>query len=133
MKRPFADYLLAAGRLSEQRLRSISHDEWVSREPIGRLALLHGLLAVQDIDHILHRQRTEQKYFGEIAMEMGLMTEAQLRVLLAGQGVRACIELTEDLALSGQMDMAEGLIAMSQFASSEEFSKVFEADTARAM
>lgn len=121
MKQSFADYLVATGRISEERIDLIPHSQCVLHEPIARLALSHGLLTGREVDFILNRQKAERGYFGETAVQLGLMNERQLRVLLTGQAVHDCVELVEDLALFELMDMPAGLRALSEFTARDDF------------
>jgi hypothetical protein len=115
MKAAFADYLVATGRVSRDRLELIPRSEWLYREPIGRLAMFHGLLSGVDVEEVLRQQRNDDQLFGEIAIRMGMITREQLDVLFRGQSIRACLELIEDLALAGILDFSAGLSAVNEF------------------
>ncbi len=132
MKRAFADHLVTTDRLSSGQLTRIPHRQWLSRDPIGRLALMHGLLTGLDIDLLLREQSTEGGYFGEIAMRHGLLSRSQLEILLTGQAIRACLDLVEDLALADVLDIPTGLAALSEFTNLDEFTQSLEPDAARA-
>jgi hypothetical protein len=121
MKAAFADYLVSSGRVERDRLELIPRSEWLYREPIGRLAMLHGLLSGVDVEEILRHQHHGDQRFGEIAVRMGMLTWDQLGVLFRGQSMRACLELVEDLALAGILDFNAGIAAISEFVSSPEF------------
>lgn len=122
MKAAFADYLVATGRVSSDRLELIPRSEWLHREAIGRLAMLHGLLSGVDVEEVLRHQRNNGQRFGEIAIRMGMLTREQLEVLFRGQSVRACLELIEDLALAGLLDFNAGLLAAAEFVGGLDFS-----------
>ncbi|GMU20826.1 MAG: hypothetical protein AMXMBFR13_09220 [Phycisphaerae bacterium] len=124
MKQAFAEHLVSTGRISRERLGTLAQSEWLDRESIGRLALLHGLLSGPDIDEILRHQHSEPAYFGEIAVRRGFLTPKQLLILCRGQAIRACLELVEDLALSGQIDLDTGLQAIADFVSRRDFAAV---------
>jgi hypothetical protein len=94
---------------------------WVARDPVGRLALLHGIIEPSAIDDILKRQQASNDYFGQIAIQMGLLTPEQLRTLLAGQAIRGCAEVLEDLILAGRLPLPDGIAALAEFLSSERF------------
>jgi hypothetical protein len=122
MKASFADYLVATGRVTPDRLELIPRSEWLHREPMGRLAMLHGLLSGVDVEEVLRHQRTNGQRFGEVAIRMGMITREQLEVLFRGQSLRACLELVEDLALAGILDFTTGLVAATEFISSFDLS-----------
>lgn len=121
MKAAFAEYLVVTGRVERDRLELIPRSEWLHRESIGRLAMLHGLLSGVDVEEILRQQRTDDRRFGEIAIRLGMITREQLDVLFRGQSVRACLELIEDLALAGIMDFNLGLAAANEFIGGYDF------------
>ena len=132
MKSRFADYLIASGRIARRRLHEIAPREWVDHEPIGRLALIHGLLTAEDIEEILREQEADDCLFGEIAVRKGLLTPEQLDVLIRGQAMRACVELMEDMARAGEMDFEAGLDAIKAYISSPAFIDELEAQPAQA-
>lgn len=126
MKAAFAEHLIATGRVTRDQLELIPRSEWLYREPIGRLAMMHGLLSGVDVEEILRQQHTDERLFGEIALRLGMLTREQLDVLFRGQSIRACLELTEDLALAGLIEFNAGLEAAIEFISSHEFSPELE-------
>lgn len=117
MKAAFVEYLVATKWVAPDRLELIPRSEWLHRESIGRLAMLHGLLSGMDVEEILRQQRNDDGWFGEIAVRMGMITREQLSVLFRGQAVRACLELVEDLALAGVLEFDAGLAAAQEFIS----------------
>jgi len=121
MKAAFAEYLIVTGRVPRDRLELIPRSEWLYREPIGRLAMLHGLLSGVDVEEVLRLQKRDDQRFGEIAIRMGMLTREQLDVLFRGQSIRACLELIEDLALAGILDFNAGLTAVTEFISGYDF------------
>lgn len=124
MKRMFADYLVRSGRLTPAQREELPNGQWLSREPVGRLALLHGLIQGADIDRILSQQRAQGGFFGEIAVEFGLMTQDQLETLLVAQRYRECLELVEELALLGLLSMSQGLGGLCEFVHSAEYESI---------
>jgi len=125
MKAAFAEYLIVTGRVPRDRLELIPRSEWLYREPIGRLAMLHGLLSGVDVEEVLRQQRHNDQRFGEIAIRMGMLTREQLDVLFRGQSIRACLELIEDLALAGILDFNAGLAAVNEFVGNYDFAAEF--------
>jgi hypothetical protein len=131
MKAEFAEHLIATGRVTRDRLDQIPRDEWLYREPIGRLVMLHGLLSGTDVEEILREQHTDDHLFGEIAIRLGMLTREQLDVLFRGQSIRACLELVEDLALSGIVGFNAGLEAVTEFISRYDFAAAIEGRAAQ--
>lgn len=130
MKHHFAQYLVSSGELAPHALKRVSEVTWEAREPIGRLALMHGLLDPDAIERVLERQNLTREPFGQIAIRLGIMTPDQLRTLLNGQGARACVEMVEDLALSGAISIERGLAALSRFVASEDFQRALSIERA---
>jgi hypothetical protein len=121
MKEAFAEYLVSSGKIPSDALRGFSRCDWLSRDQLGRLAMLHGLLGGPELQEILTRQEEDARPMGRIAVELGYLSEEQLHILLTGQAVRACLELLEDLALAGTITMAEGLDAIGEFVTGTSF------------
>lgn len=132
MKQAFADHLLTTGRISSESLNSMSYAGWLPHEPIGRLAVIHGLLTGNDVDAIMREQKLGRGSFGQIAKHLELLTENQIRFLLIGQAARACLELLEVLVLAETLSMASGLEAMAEFISQDKFLAVTEEDILKA-
>lgn len=81
----FELYLVRSGIISADQLVAaleIQHSKYV---PIGQLAIEERLLSARDVFHVLHFQRRmlrPRKRFGEIAIEMGLISGDELQRLL---------------------------------------------------
>lgn len=126
MKTEFAEHLITTERMTRERLEAIPRNEWMYREPIGRLAMMHGLLSGDDVEEILRHQHTDDRLFGEIAVQLGMINRHQLDVLVRGQSIRACLELVEDLALAGILEFKTGLEATIEFVSGYDFAAMVE-------
>lgn len=68
------------------------------------IAVSHGLLQGPEIDLILDRQRQTSVRFGEIAVQMGVLTTDQVSTLLRIQEARAAESICEALALAGVLN-----------------------------
>jgi hypothetical protein len=126
MKAALTEYLITTGRLRRERLDSIPPGEWLYHEPIGRLAIMHGLLSGTDVEEILRQTNTDERQFGETAVRLGMISREQLDVLRRGQSIRACLELIEDLALAGIIDFTAGLEAIKAFTASGDFAPMLD-------
>ena len=124
VKAEFAEYLVTTARVGRERIETIPRDERRSTEPLGRLAMLHGLLSGADVEEILRHRHIDDRLFGQTALRLGMMTQDQLDVLLRGQSIRACLELVEDLALAGALEFKSGLEAITEFVSNRDFATV---------
>lgn len=126
MKREFASFLIEVGRIPGSAISSKPDHDFSNREPLGRLALLSGALCGRDIEYILKEQEANGGMFGKVALRLGLLTPHQLSVLLVGQCLRACVELVEDLAMEQQIDMMQGVRAITEFLSSNRFANLVD-------
>jgi|RhiMethySRZTD1v2_1073278.scaffolds.fasta_scaffold507189_2 hypothetical protein len=85
----FGLYLKNKGVITAEQLISALEAQLKTRVPIGQLALEEGIISPRDIFDVLRAQREGPTMrFGEIAIEMGLMTEDQLMRLLMIQSDR---------------------------------------------
>jgi hypothetical protein len=87
----------------------------MNQEPIGLIAVDHGLIKGRQIDEVLDCQRNTNKKFGEIGVELGLLTEQKVGSLLQIQKYRVLTSITEALALAGQLSLDAGVRLLSDF------------------
>jgi hypothetical protein len=85
------------------------------RVPFGMLARTHGLLTCENIDTIFNAQQERDMLFGELAVEMGLLTESQVALLLDIQEFQLACTTTQALAISGEMEWGPALAELSGF------------------
>ena len=69
---------------------------------LGMIALNHGLLTSVEIKHILEAQAGSGKKFGEVAVELEILDEGQLRELVAEQA-RINFDVGEILVMKGRL------------------------------
>jgi hypothetical protein len=103
MHHPFVQYLIGRSLISEADARQLGETVRLAREPIGMIAVEHGLLSAPQIDTILDRQRRSKERFGEIAVGLGFLTAEQVGTLVKIQEFRTAGAITEALALGGLM------------------------------
>lgn len=103
MNNPFVEYLIARDLVSPKVAEQLHSKSRYLREPVGMIAVSHGLLFPEQIDRILDRQRESQMRFGEIAEELGYLDKVQVDTLLKIQELRAMVNIGEALALSEVM------------------------------
>lgn len=85
----FGIYLYRGNVITAEQLVSALESQQAHLTPIGQLALEARLLSARDVFAILRSQRdAPHDRFGEIAIEMGLLTRDQLQQLLLIQSDR---------------------------------------------
>jgi len=110
MRKAFLEFLVSEGVLAPQRMSELQNLHKGASEPIGLIAFSFGLIGGGEIDLLLDHQRRDYRSFGQIAMEMGLLTRQQVQTLLMIQQMRGAVETAEALALAG-VGSIEGLMA----------------------
>jgi hypothetical protein len=82
-------YLKNKGIISAEQLVAALEEQLDSLVPIGQLALEENVLSPRDIFSVLHAQSdSPDERFGDLAVEMGLMTREDLMRLLMIQADR---------------------------------------------
>ena len=109
MQHPFVEFLIARDLVPKNVGDLLSGTCRVVREPIGMVAVGHGVLSADQIDGILDRQRESQKLFGEIAVELGFLTPEQVETLVKIQEFRVGAQISEALALAGVLSCEESI------------------------
>jgi hypothetical protein len=104
----FVQFLTEQGALPQYLSHHLGQRRFV-REPIGMIAVGHGVLTPDQIDAVLTRQRSSGERFGSIAVELGFLTQQQVDVLLQIQEFRSSAEIVEDLALAGVLPLQDGV------------------------
>ncbi len=103
MREAFLEYLFDSGVVAESPAVLRKYLRGVP-EPLGSLAFQYGIMYGGDVDLVLARQRDDIRQFGEIAIDLGILTPAQLRSLLRVQQIRQAVEVAEALTLAGYID-----------------------------
>ncbi len=101
MHHPFIQFLIDRDLVPPNASKHLTGMRSLVREPIGMIAVGHGLLQAREIDLILDRQRQCSDRFGEIAVEMGFLKPDQVETLIRIQEFRATVAICEALALAG--------------------------------
>ncbi len=85
----FGLYLKNKGVISAEQLTAALEEQLDTLVPIGQLALEENVLSARDIFTVLQAQSNSPgERFGDLAVEMGLMTRDELRRLLMIQADR---------------------------------------------
>ena len=78
----FGQFLLEKGYVTREQLLDGIAEQRASTATLGDLAVATGMLSVRDVDAIGLRQLAEDEPFSQAAVNLGLLTEAQLADLL---------------------------------------------------
>ncbi|MDX2115387.1 MAG: hypothetical protein SFZ24_07165 [Planctomycetota bacterium] len=111
----FLKYLTEQGILAPADADRIAAWSLRQRDPVGIIAVEHGLILGRQIDEILLYQQTHGGMFGEAAVRLGMLTEPVLRRLLDVQQQRVRLRIVEVVQLSGVADSREVLGALARF------------------
>ena len=82
----FGKYLVKENILDEETLNKILSAQLLIRVKLGVIAVADKLLTTEQADEINRIQQQEDKRFGDIAIEKGWLTDAQISELLEKQG-----------------------------------------------
>lgn len=114
----FGLYLKNKGLISAEQLVAALEVQMRTMVPIGQLALEEGILSPREIFIVLQAQSTSpRERFGELAIEMGLLTRDQLMRLLMLQSDRQqpISEILVKQGVLGQQQMTAELAEFRQF------------------
>ena len=115
MRAAFLEFLAGEGAIPSQRLNQIRTLLHGAPEPMGSIAFRYGMITGADIDAILDQQRRDHRRFGEIAVDLGILTHDHVEILLRVQQLRGAVEIAEALALSGLCEVDEVLAQLGCF------------------
>ena len=87
----FGKYLVKENILDEETLNKILSAQLQIRVKLGVIAVADKLLTTEQADEINRIQQQEDKRFGDIAIEKGWLTDAQISELLEKQGDRKSV------------------------------------------
>lgn len=115
MPNAFVKFLTDTGRITQDQSEHL--EDWLRHDPqpIGMIAMSHGLLTGNGIDDILQRQSETRELFGDVAIKMAHLTREQVNRLLEVQHFRRHAAVVEGLALSGQLGIEEAADCFAEF------------------
>lgn len=116
----FGDYLVKSGRLSEAQLQTVYESLQKVRVKLGLIAVSEKLLTPQQADEVNRLQAVVDKRFGDIAVEKGYLTEAQVVRLLGLQG-NAYLTFIQAIADNGFMYLEEIESSLAEFQKENAF------------
>lgn len=82
----FGNYLLNKGKITKAQFTSCMEYMRANRVKLGLIAETEGLLTRQQSDELNHLQMQSDKRFGDLAIEKGYLTDADISHLLQLQG-----------------------------------------------
>ncbi|MBP7935892.1 MAG: hypothetical protein KA354_14700 [Phycisphaerae bacterium] len=116
MAHPFVEFLTERDLIPASAAALLCKSRSFVRQPIGMIAVSHGLLRPDQIDLVLDRQRSHKDHlFGEIAVELGFLTRQQTEMLVRIQELRLAADITETLALAGVCTYEDGVRYLGAF------------------
>ena len=76
------EFLTDRGRITQDQAGNL--EVWLryDHQPIGMIAMSHGLMSGRGIDDVLERQSETKELFGDVATKMALLTREQVDRLL---------------------------------------------------
>lgn len=86
----FGKYLVKENILDEETLNKILSAQLQIRVKLGVIAVADKLLTTEQADEINRIQQQEDKRFGDIAIEKGWLTDAQISELLENRVIHIC-------------------------------------------
>lgn len=111
----FGLYLKAKGIISAEQLVSAIEAQNAANVPIGQLALEEGVLSAREIFAVLQAQSTSpQERFGDMAVQMGLMTRQELMQLLMIQADRR-VPIARILVYQGALSESDAARELAAF------------------
>lgn len=104
--RIFANYLVEAGKLSEQNVEVIFSTKEERRARLGVIAVAEKVMTVEEANEVNQLQALYDKRFGDIAIENGFLTKEQVERLLDLQG-NAFLSFVQAIVDHGCLSMDE--------------------------
>jgi len=115
VNQPFVEFLIERDLVPAAVGRQLGEKSNFVREPIGMIAVAHGLIQANEIDVILDRQRACNQRFGEIAVELGILSRQQVESLVKIQEFRTSACIAEALALAGVLSCEDAVQYLGAF------------------
>lgn len=115
----FGNYLLNKHRITPEQLMNAIQDKKNIHLRLGVLAIHGGYMTAEEVEHVHIKQTHLDKRFGEIAIDEGFLTNAQLDVLLNTQ-IPDYLLLSQSLVNKGYLSMEEFQASMIEYQSHYE-------------
>lgn len=107
----FGDYLIRKGAISESQFFSVKEEQAKTRVKLGLIAVSEKMITEKQADEINRKQAVMDKRFGDIAVELGYLTNEQVGRLLSLQGNPYMLftQTISDLAIMTVADVESAL------------------------
>lgn len=115
MTHPFVQFLIDRDLIPANVAKRLTEGRRFVREPLGMIAVNHGLLHPKDIDVVLDRQRECNARSGDIAVELGCLTRQQVDDLVKIQEFRAAADITEALILGSVLSCEDAVRCLGSY------------------
>jgi hypothetical protein len=115
VRNAFLEFVLAKGVIPGGAPQDFQGLARAPREPIGAIAMRNHMMSAQDVGSVLERQRRHHRPFGELSVELGLLSRMQLDILLGVQRLQSSATIAEALILSGLCEAAEIIPRLGAF------------------
>jgi len=79
------EFLVDTGRVDRECVRIVQRSRAASSLPLGALGQVSGVLSIRDVQKISSEQQEKGELFGQTAVRLGMMSQEQVRRLLAMQ------------------------------------------------
>lgn len=116
------DYLVEIGRMTDIQLETIVEKMDKVRVKLGLIAVVEGMMTLEQADEVNRLQATMDKRFGDIAVEKGYLTDEQIGNLLKTQG-NTYLAFSQALVDAGIMNLEEMDDILEGFRIKHSFSK----------
>lgn len=117
MTNPFVEHLKRKGFLTADQADRVAIWASARHDPVGIIAVEHGLILGRQIDEVLGHQKDCDWRFGQVAVEMGHLTKGTLNALLQIQRVREWARVAEAVILAGILPSEQVFRAFGEFIS----------------
>lgn len=115
MSNPFVEHLRRKGLLTAEQAERVTVWSSGRHDPVGIIAVEHGLILGRQIEEVLGHQRDCDWRFGQVAVEMGHLTRPSLDHLLQIQRHRQWARVAEAVVLAGILPSEQVFRAYAEF------------------
>ena len=115
------NYLVETGRITKEQLIDVIDKQDTVRVKLGLLAVSEGMMTAQQAEEIGLLQAAQDKRFGDIAVEVGYLTQDQVGRLLKKQG-GTYLSFMQNLMDEDLIDMDEIDLLVNDFKNAYNYS-----------
>ena len=115
------NYLVETGKITKEQLIDVINKQDSVRVKLGLLAVSEGLMTTQQAEEVGLMQAEQDKRFGDIAVDLGYLTQDQVARLLKKQG-GAYLSFMQNLMDEDLIDMDEIDLVVNDFKNAFNYS-----------